>query len=350
MIAIPSRIARLRPYQGGEQPDESPLAVKLNQNESPYPPAPGVAKALEGWLSGGSFGRYPDSDCGMLNGAISAATGIPSANLLCGNGSSELISLLFRALIGEGETAAVPDPTFGLYAVAAAIAGIRTVPVPTKDDWQIDLDKLAATGAKALLLANPNNPTGTHLPAEAIEQLLIGYRGLVVVDEAYIHFAPETASVLPLVERFDHLLVLRTFSKAYGLSGLRVGFAAGHERLLAAMRSVREPFSVNAVAQLAAEAAVADRDYVRQTAERVIRTRCRVEGELRRLGWSVIPSAANFVLARPEADGPTARQWLEQLASREIYVRHFDTPVLRDVLRISIGTDADMDRVLAVIE
>lgn len=347
MIPIHPRIERLQPYIAGIRPEAGTNAIKLNQNESPYPASPNVTETLRR-LSPELLREYPDSGCMRLREALSAVHGIPAAQIICGNGSSELITLLFKTFLREGDTVAIPDPTFGLYTTVAEMAGVQVCVVPTDDEFLIDTEKLAAANPQAVILANPNAPTGLHLDASQIERLLQSYRGLVVIDEAYIHFAPEGVSVLKLIERYDHLLVLRTFSKAYALSGARVGFAAANERFVQAMEKGRETFSVNAVAQLAAEAALSDPEYTRMTVSRIVRTREQFCTSLSRIGWRVWPSVTNFVLAAPP-HGQSAKDFYERLLSEHIYVRYFDIPRLSDKLRISIGTDADMLAVLDVL-
>ncbi|MEF3306394.1 histidinol-phosphate transaminase [Paenibacillus sp. GYB003] len=348
MIPIHPRIERLQPYVAGERPEAGTRAIKLNQNESPYPTSPSVREALRR-LGPELLREYPDALCGRLREALSAVHGIPASRIVCGNGSSELITLLFKTFLREGDAVAIADPTFGLYETTADTFGVRTVRVPADDSFRIDPMRLAEAGPQAVVIANPNAPTGLHLEAANIERLLRSYNGLVVVDEAYIDFAPEGVSVLKLVETYDHLLVLRTFSKAYALCGARIGFAAANERLVRAMLKARETFSVGAVAQLAAEAALADPDYVRLTVSRIAQTRDRFASGLTGLGWSVVPSVANFVLAAPPQDGPSAKELYERLLAERIYVRYFDAPRLSDKLRISIGTDGDMEALLGVL-
>lgn len=341
MVAIHPRIERLSPYVAGVRPEAGTTAIKLNQNESPYPASPRVAEALR--ERGPELLReYPDSGCGRLVEALSRAHGVPASTILCGNGSSELISLLFRTFLAEGDTIAVPDPTFGLYATMAQIAGVRVREVPTDDEFRLDPERLIEADPQAVILANPNAPTGLYVEARQIERLLERYRGLVVVDEAYVEFAPEGVSVVGLTRRWDNLLVLRTFSKAYGLSGARIGFAVGAEQLIRAMGKGKETFSVGAPAQLAAEAALSDPAYMRATVSRIQRTHGEFRAALTRIGWKAWPSAANFLLASPPAGGLTAREHYDRLLAAGLYVRHFDAPRLFDKLRISIGTDADM--------
>lgn len=348
MVVIHPRIERMQPYVAGERPADGTKAIKLNQNESPYPASPRVLKALRE-LGPELLHAYPDALSDRLREALSAKHGVPPAAILCGNGSSELITQLVRTFLQEGDTAAIPDPTFGLYETVAGTFGVNVARVPTDDGFRLDPKRLAEQSPQAIIVANPNAPTGLHVQASDIEKLLQTYRGLVVVDEAYIDFAPEGVSVMNLVAEYDHLLVLRTFSKAYALCGARIGYAVGQERLIRAMEKARETFSVNALAQLAAEAALSDPDYVRLTVSRIAKTRERFGLRLSEMGWQVIPSVTNFVLATPPAGGPPAKELYGRLLAEHIYVRYFDAPRLSDKLRISIGTDDEMDALLHVL-
>ncbi|GAA3411031.1 histidinol-phosphate transaminase [Paenibacillus hodogayensis] len=348
MVQIHPRIERLQPYAAGTRPDPGIAAIKLNQNESPYPVSPKVEQAIRS--SGAELLReYPDSGCGRLRAALSELHGVPAGAILCGNGSSELITLLYKSFLCENDTVAVPDPTFGLYATAAALVGVKIVSVPTDDDFRLEPGKLAEPSPQAIIIANPNAPTGLYVEAEQIERLLNDFRGLVVVDEAYIDFVPEGTSVIGLTKRYSNLIVLRTFSKAYGLSGARIGYAVADERLIAAMAKGRETFSVNAVAQLAAEAALTDPAYTSLTVERINRTHEAFRAALTDTGWRAWPSFTNFLLATPPSDGPTAQEIYQRLLDRHIYVRYFDAPRLSDKLRISIGTDTEMKTLLEAL-
>lgn len=344
-IVIHPRIDRLQPYEAGERPEPGLPAIKLNQNECPYPVSPKVAETLSR-LDPELLRVYPDASCLALRAALAEVHGLPPSMFLCGNGSSELITLVFRTFVGEGDTVALPDPTFGLYAVAAALHGAAVRKTPCGADFRFDPEALATGRPQAIVLANPNAPTGRFVEAERIESLLRRADGLVVVDEAYADFAPPGTSAIRLTERYDHLIVLRTFSKAYALGGARVGYAAANPRLIEAMGKGKETFSVHALSQLAAEAALRDPAYVRECVARIGRTRERFAAGLRARGWDVVPSAANFVLAAPPAGGPSARSLHDRLRERGIFVRHFDTDRLRGMLRISIGTDSDMDALL----
>ncbi|GAB2701050.1 histidinol-phosphate transaminase [Paenibacillus thermoaerophilus] len=354
-IALP-HILQLEPYKLGEQPPECAQAVKLNQNESPYPPSPKVAEALRR-IGEEALRRYPDPECRELRAALAERLGAEPGQLFVGNGSSEIISLIAKAFLGSGGVLAMPDPSFGLYLTAAAACGGRAVPVPTRDDFTVDTDALLAVGAKVIALVNPNAPTGLPLPVSEIDRLAAAHPGLLVVDEAYIDYAEPGTSALPLLDRRPNLLILRTFSKSYALCGARVGYAVGGRPLIEALERARDIYNVNAVSRALALAALSDEAYLRETTAAVRATRDRCAGELRRLGCGVLPSQTNFLLVQPPVRrdqrdaSASAASLAASLRAAGIYVRRFaDHPRLSDRLRVSIGTDSEMDAFLSHVE
>ncbi|MFB9330306.1 histidinol-phosphate transaminase [Paenibacillus aurantiacus] len=339
--ALP-HIERLEPYALGEQPKPGRVCAKLNQNESPYPPSPAVMEALRA-MPEESLRRYPDPAAAALREAIAERTGLAPEQLYCANGSSEIISLLFKLFVGPGGRAAVADPGFGLYQTEAAGYQASCVPIPLLPDYRVDMDGLQASGADAIILIHPHAPTGLLTDTGELERLVRTFPGLVVVDEAYIDYAPSGSSALPLIAKYPNLLVLRTFSKSYGLSGLRAGYCAGNAALIEALAKGGGIYNVDALAQSLALAAVKDDAYMRDSVSRVVATREAFAGELRRRGYVVLPSSTNFILCAPPAIGPDARTLYRRLAERDIYVRHYEHPRLQALLRISIGTDAEME-------
>lgn len=338
--ALP-HIERLEPYQLGEQPMPGRTCAKLNQNESPYPPSPAVLEALRA-MAEESLRRYPDPSASALREAIAERTGLAPEQLYCANGSSEIISLLFKLFVGPGGRAAVAEPGFGLYQTEAAGHQAACVPIPLLPDYRVDLDGLLDSGADIVILIHPHAPTGLLTEAEALERLVRSFPGLVVVDEAYIDYAPPGSSVMPLIGRYPNLLVMRTFSKSYGLSGIRAGYCAGSRELIAALSKGGGIYNVDAVAQTLALAAVRDDAYMRGSVSRVIAAREALTEALRRRGYDVLPSSTNFVLCVPPATGPSARTLYRKLADRAIYVRYYEHPRLRNMLRISLGTEEEM--------
>jgi histidinol-phosphate aminotransferase len=239
---------------------------------------------------------------------------------------------------------AFPVPTYSLYETLVAVQGGEAARLPWPDDWSLPPD-LVRADAKLTFVCNPNSPSGTFLSAGALDAFASRARGVVVVDEAYVDFAPATA--LPLLARHPHVVVLRTLSKSYSLAGLRVGLAFGHPELLRGLRTVKDSYNLNRLSQAAAIAALRDQAAMRETVERVCRTRARLTAALRDLGYDVPESAANFVLARKRGQdqGPVARA----LAARDILVRHFTSHGLGDALRITVGTDAEIDSLLSAL-
>jgi histidinol-phosphate aminotransferase len=287
---------------------------------------------------------YPDPEARALRARASEVYGVPADHILAGNGSDELIALLLRATVDPGDRVAFPVPTYSLYETLVAVQGGEAVCVPFPEDFMLP-PGVAAARARVTLLCNPNSPSGTLVPFRRVEALARAVAGILVVDEAYVDFAHENA--LALVGRLPNVIVLRTFSKSYSLAGLRVGLAFGHPDLLAGLRTVKDSYNLGRVAQAAALAALDDGAWMKANVERLQATRARLGQALERLGFRVPPSEANFVLARlPGSDlAPVARA----LAARDILVRHFTTHGLHDALRITVGTDAEIDTLLAAL-
>lgn len=280
---------------------------------------------------------YPDPEAVALRARAAAVYGIPADRILAGNGSDELLALLLRATIDPGDQVAFPVPTYSLYETLVDVQGGEAVRVPFPPDFRIP-PALADTGARVTFLCNPNSPSGTVRPVAEVERLARAVTGILVVDEAYVDFA--ATHCLDLVGRYAHVLVLRTLSKSYSLAGLRVGLAFGHPDLLRGLRTVKDSYNLNRLSQVAAEAALADQETMQVNVTRIRATRAVLIAALERFGYAVLPSEANFVLARRSGSdqGPVARA----LAARDILVRHFAVPGLMDALRITVGTDAEV--------
>jgi len=333
-------VRAVAPYEPGEQPAPGRRVIKLNTNESPYPPSPRVLEALRNAIDG-ALRLYPDPEAQALRSRASEIYGVPVDHVMAGNGSDELLALLLRATVDPGDPVAFPVPTYSLYETLVAVQGGKAVHVPYPDDWSVP-ESLASAGARVTFLCNPNSPSGTAAPADAIEALARAVRGILVVDEAYVDFADGDA--MALVGRLPNVVVLRTLSKSFSLAGLRAGLAFAHPDLLAGVRTVKDSYNLNRLTQLAAEVALADLAYMRANVSRIRATRARLAAALEELGYRVPESQANFVLARrPGVDqAPVAAA----LAERGVLVRHFPTPRLRDALRITVGTDEETDVLL----
>jgi len=324
-------------YVPGEQPPDDGEWLKLNTNESPLPPSPHVARAVAEAAAG--LRRYPDPFGEPLRSALARYHGVDAAQVLVVNGADQAIDCCFRAFCEPGDVVVYPTPSYSLFPVLARVFGVDPVELPLDDDFAMPAALGTAPGGLRFLV-NPNAPTGVWLPPDAVEELVGGAPGVVVVDEAYCDFAP--ASCIPLLQRHDSWLVLRTFSKAHALAGLRVGYAVGSPELIADLAAVKDSYPIDRCAVAGALAALEDEEHHRAIVDTVCSERERVAVRLRAAGWDVPPSHANFVFARPH-DGD-AESRLQQLRQSKILVRHFASP--RDRLRITIGSPVENDRLL----
>lgn len=318
-------------------------AVKLASNESPFPPMPEVAEAVAGGVA--TLNRYPDGPARTLRAELAERHGVEPAQVAVGNGSCELLLLAGQALLDPGTTVMYAAPSFSLYGHLAAAAGAEAVEVPLAGDLGHDLDTMAALideRTRLIIVCNPNNPTGVYRSADAIEAFLdqVPDDLPVLVDEAYNEFvsAPDRGRVLSLARTRPNLLVTRTFSKAHGLCGLRVGYAVGSGAWVRAIDTVRQPFNTNALAQAAAIESFRRQSELDRRVRATIAARVDLMAELRAEGWEVVPSEANFVLATPPAslgDGPAVHR---ALLERGVIVRDGTSLGCPGRLRISIGT------------
>lgn len=340
-------VKRLTPYVPGEQPKLTNL-VKLNTNENPYGPSPRVLEALRAEVGEG-LRLYPDPNSDRLRAAIAEYHGLEAGNVFVGNGSDEVLAHAFQALLKHDAPILFPDISYSFYPVYCALYGIAYQTVPLGEEFEIRVDDYLRPNG-GIIFPNPNAPTGRLLPLSEIERLLAANSdSVVVVDEAYIDFGGESA--VGLVRRYPQLLVVHTLSKARSLAGLRVGYAIGQPELIEALTRVKDSFNsypLDRFAQAGAVAAMQDRDYFEATRQKVIASRTRLVAGLEQLGFSVLPSGANFIFARHASrDGAelTAR-----LRERSIIVRHFRNPArIAPFLRITIGTDAECDALLAAL-
>ena len=337
-------IDALRAYAPGEQPPAGVDVVKLNTNENPYPPSPRALAAL-GAVDADSLRRYPQPFADTFRQSAAEVLGVDPEWILVGNGSDDLLTMLFRAVTGTGRAVAYPAPTYVLYRTLAAIQGAPVLEAPFDEEYTLPVDALADAGAALTIVANPNSPSGTAATIEQLAELADRAAGVVAVDEAYVAFAD--GSALDLVRRNDRVIVLRTLSKSHGLAGLRLGFGIAHPDLLSGLAKVKDSYNVDAVAAAVAAAAVRDVAYTRETVERIRRTRARLGRALADSGFRIWPSQANFVLARP-ADGD-ARRLYHGLRERGVLVRYFAEPGLADKLRITVGTEPETTRLLSAL-
>jgi histidinol-phosphate aminotransferase len=350
-------VRRLRAYVPGEQPGIGGL-IKLNTNENPYPPSPRVLRSIRA-AADARLRLYPDPTSDRLRGKLARLHGCTPAEIIVGNGSDELLALATRCFVEPrgpkrrraASTVQYFVPSYSLYPVLADIHGASKQPVPLGKDFALPgVDDLRRAGrwnfrAALTFVTTPNAPSGRGYPTGALDDLCRAQQGVVVLDEAYVDFADDHAMRLALDHR--HVLVARTFSKAYSLCFLRVGYMVGHRDLVGALHKIRDSYNVNGLGQLAAEATLDDLPYYRGRFRQVASTRGRLSRTLAALGFEVLPSQTNFILVKPPA--MAARTWLRELRRRKVLVRWFDAPEVRDSLRITIGTDREADALVAAV-
>lgn len=339
-------LASLAVYTPGEQPQGREY-IKLNTNESPYPPTPGVISAAG--KAANTLNLYCDPECRALREAAAESFGVGPENVLPVNGSDEILYFAFRAFGGAGRSAVFADITYGFYPVYAAVTGTAAVIKPLKPDYTLDpSDYIGADGT--VFIANPNAPTGIALPVSELERIIAGNPdNVVVIDEAYVEFGAE--SCIGLIRKYRNLLVTRTFSKSHSLAGARLGFGVASEELIADLNKVKyslNPYNVNSITQAIGIAAFRDGEtfdsYCKKTAE----VRGYLCSELVSLGFSVLPSIANFVFA--EKDGMSGEELYLCLKERGVLVRHFASPRIKDRLRITVGTREQTDKLIAALK
>jgi histidinol-phosphate aminotransferase len=343
-------IRELAPYVPGEQPRLSDI-VKLNTNENPYPPSPQVLAAVRA-AADENLRLYPPPEADELKAAIAAYHGVAAAQVFVGNGSDEVLAHAFQGLLDHGRPVWFPDITYSFYPVYCRLYGIPWRELPLAADYAIDIaDYAGAQGGACggIVIANPNAPTGRALPRADIAALAAANRAVVVlVDEAYVDFGAESA--VPLIADHPNLLVVQTLSKSRALAGLRLGFAIGDAGLIEALDRVKNSFNSYPLDRLAIAggiAAFADEAWFQAQRRHIIASREALVGALADLGFEVLPSAANFVFARhPRRSG---RELYEGLRRRAVLVRHFEKPRIAQFLRITVGTEAQHQRLLAAL-
>ncbi len=338
-------IEDLEGYTPGEQPEGTDL-IKLNTNENPYPPSPRVLAAVRRETAS-SLRLYPDPVARELRDLAAATYRVRPENVMAGNGSDELLSILMRCYVDEGDCVAYPVPTYTLYETLIAIQGGRSLVFPYPDDFTIP-SALHSQSSRVTILCNPNAPSGTLAPLSEIARLARSVSGLLIVDEAYVDFADSDESAIALVKQFPNLVVLRTFSKAFSLAGMRVGLAFGAEEVVRNMVKVKDSYNLCRLSLAAASAALHDMDWMRRNVRRIQRTRETLVRGLRKLGFMVHASQANFVMAQLNGD---SLRWLHDgLRERGILVRFFDTPELRSMIRVTVGRPREVQALLRETE
>jgi histidinol-phosphate aminotransferase len=339
------KIERMSGYVPGEQPKVAGL-IKLNTNENPFPPSPKVLDALRAAIDG-KIRLYPDPTSTALREKIAKIYGFSPEQVVVGNGCDDILNLCVRAFCGECEKLAYFWPSYSLYPVLANIQGATQVELPLDENFQIKahpplLHQL--DGVKLVFITQPNAPSGVWVQRVEIQRVIEETDGVVVIDEAYVDFSADNC--LDFARDYPNVIVARSFSKAFSLAGLRIGWAAGPTELISALGKVKDSYNVNRLSQTAAEAALDDGPYFEETRRKIRATREKITVALEKLGFFVYPSQANFVFARPPPP-LSARKWFEELRARNVLIRWWDADRIRDFARVSIGTDDEMDKFLA---
>lgn len=340
-------VKRLSPYVPGEQRLGSSV-IKLNTNENPYPPSAKVLQAIAE-TSGDLIRRYPDPESVELRSTLAQFHGVSSNQVFVGNGSDEILALAFMAFFTGNKPLQFPQLSYSFYPVYCDLLNIEQRRIAMGNEFHIDMDAFT-DNAGGIIFPNPNAPTSLAQPLEAIETLLKRVPNTVVlIDEAYVDFG--ASSAISLIEKYDNLLVLQTFSKSRSMAGLRLGAAYASANIIEALQRVKNSFNsypVDAVAQRAGVASILDNDYYEHSVQKIIATRNNTTVALRQRGYTVLDSSANFLFASPS--GVSASDLYTILSNSGVLVRYWPTDVLADWLRISIGTDANMNTMLAIMD
>ncbi|MEO0367606.1 MAG: histidinol-phosphate transaminase [Pseudomonadota bacterium] len=339
-------VHQLQPYTPGEQPQIDGI-IKLNTNESPYPPSDKVLAAIAA-ANSADLRKYPDPNASALKRCLAESTDLKPKQVFVGNSSDEVLGHAFRGLLKQHKPLLFPDLTYSFYPVYCGLFEINFEEIPLNESFEIDIRDYERD-AGAIIFANPNAPTGIHLPLAQIEALCQMHRNaVIVVDEAYADFAGQSAT--SLVNKYDNLLVTQTLSKSRALAGLRVGMAFGHADLIEALERVKNcfhPYALDRLALAGAEAALKDQAYFADSVAKINATRKTTIETLEGLGFSVLPSQANFVLVSHESS--SAESLFQRLRDHKIIVRHFKHPRISNYLRISIGTNEEMQALFDVL-
>lgn len=328
-------------YVPGEQPKMAGL-VKLNTNENPYPPSPRVLQAVRE-VSTEFIRKYPDPVSLRLRESIAARYGYVGPEwVVAGNGLDDVLAMSTRAFVDPGDTILSPYPTYTLYETLSALHGAKFQTVQLDGEFQLP-EEIYGIKARLLFIPRPNAPSGVASPLRAIERLCHEFSGVVFIDEAYADFCADTCIDFP--KRFENVIVGRTFSKSYSLCGLRLGYAVACPDLIAEFMKVRDSYNVNAIAQVGGQAAFEDSDYFQSAVARIKKNREWLTSALVDFGFRVPPSQANFVLAHWTGT-PSAREIFATLRDRAIIVRYFDAPRLQNALRITVGSEAEIEKLI----
>ena len=342
MSLIRQSVVDMHGYTPGEQPQGNERVLKLNTNENPYPPSLHVDEALRN-VNAEKLRLYPDPVAKKLRAAIADLHDCRIENIFVGNGSDELLALCTRAFADNDGSVGYFEPSYSLYPVLSDIRGIEKCPVPLGGnfEWTMPVD----SDCSLFFVTNPNAPTSILYSRPDIEAFCDTFKGVVVLDEAYVDFSEY--NFMDIALKLKHVLVARTLSKSYSLAGLRVGYAVGDSELIDALYKIKDSYNLNAITQQVALAAILDQDHMLANVERIKTTRTRFAGELEKLGFMVIPSQTNFIWAKPSTI--SAKDLYEKLYKQRILIRYFSGNATEEFVRITIGTDEEIDELLIVL-
>lgn len=336
------------PYVPGEQPQEKEL-IKLNTNECPYAPSPKVSEAIADF-DANRLNLYPDFNCNELRRLLGKKYGVKGEQVFLGNGSDEVLAFCFKAFFNSQKPVLFPDITYSFYNVWAELFKIPYKTIPLKNDFTIDVEGFFEENG-GVVIPNPNAPTAIYEKKENIERIIEKNRdSVVIIDEAYVDFCDE-GSVSRLIDKYDNLVVVQTFSKSRALAGARLGYAFANKELIGILEAVKNSFNsytIDTLAKAAGTAAIKDNDYFNECVGKIKSTRAYLTNELNRLGFTTLPSSANFVFTTKE--GCDCCGLFEYLSSKKIYVRHFNGERIKNYLRITVGTDEQVKALICAVE
>lgn len=342
-----NNIRKVQPYIPGEQPKEKGI-IKLNTNENPYPPAEGVQKVLQNY-NADNLRLYPDPSSEELINALAERYGVKPSQVFVGVGSDDVISMAFMTFFNSSKPIIFPDITYSFYDVWAEIYNIPYITKPLDENFRINADDYVCDNG-GIIFPNPNAPTGVCESLDKIEEIIKSNPDVIVmIDEAYIDFGGE--SCIPLLKKYDNLLVIQTFSKSRSLAGARIGFAIGCEKLIQYLNDVKfsvNSYTMNSLTQRIGVEAVKDESYFNETVNKIISTRENTKSRLKELGFVFPDSMSNFIFA--SHPNKSAREIFDELKKKKIYVRYWDKPRIDNYLRITIGTDEEMEKLFEALE
>ncbi len=344
MSLICRHIEKLQGYTPGEQPRFEGM-IKLNTNENPYPPSPKVGEALHAF-DYRKLRLYPDPIFTQVRQRIAQLHGCQPEQVFVGNGSDEILALVTRAFVEDAGTVGYLDPTYSLYSVLTEIRDAAKKSWPLKNDFTWEAPP--ADFSSVFFLTNPNAPTSLTASPEKVKAFCSAFKGLVLIDEAYADFADADCMSIATAPDNANTLVMRTLSKSFSLAGIRFGYAIGPARLIAALYKIKDSYNMDTLVQLIGLAALNDIPHMRENTRKIRLTRARLTAALKELGWSVLDSSTNFLFARPP--NGEALRYFEELRKRYIFVRYFPGPKTEEYLRISIGTDEEIDRLITLFK